>query len=199
MELCLSSLSPAFSLLQVLCLVEGYPTGAPTSACANTIPQHVGVQPQPSPAPYTLLTNTRVYQPGQPITVTIIGPAYRSVLLEARSGSSTNALGSWQHPPPDTKFLECSGNAQGAVTHSNTNLKGNTTVYSWMPPDSTSPVYFMATVAQQHSVYWINMRSNTLTRGTSGGLRLATGASDGLGDKHPVLVLVMCILMLRVF
>ena len=38
--------------------------------------------------------------------VTITGPEYRGVLLEARTLSSTNTLGSWQLPPPDTRFLE---------------------------------------------------------------------------------------------
>lgn len=43
----------------------------------------------------------------------------------------------------DVLYSQCTGNPQGAVTHSNTNLKVNTTVYSWIPPpNSTSPVYF---------------------------------------------------------
>uniref|UniRef100_A0A3B4ZYQ6 Si:dkey-251i10.2 n=1 Tax=Stegastes partitus TaxID=144197 RepID=A0A3B4ZYQ6_9TELE len=161
MELLLSGLF----LLQVLCFVSGYPSGAPTGACEDMIPRHTGILPQPSPAPYTLLTNTKTFEPGKPITVTISGPEYRGVLLEARTDGSTNALGSWLSPPPDTKFLECSGNPQGAVTHSNTNVKSSNTVYSWMPPNSTSPVHFMATVAQQRAVFWVNVRSSTLSRG----------------------------------
>lgn len=43
------------------------------------------------------------------LTVTITGPEYRGVLLEARMDGSDNALGSWQHPPPDTRFLTVSG------------------------------------------------------------------------------------------
>lgn len=38
--------------------------------------------------------------------VTIVGPKYRGVLLEARTGGGLNALGTWQRPPPDTKFLQ---------------------------------------------------------------------------------------------
>ncbi|AWP07213.1 putative defense protein Hdd11 [Scophthalmus maximus] len=163
MELLLSALLA----LQVLSLSSGYPNGAPTGACEDMMPRHAGVQPQPSPAPYVVLTNSKTFQPGQPVTVTITGPEYRGVLLEARTKGSNNALGNWNNPPPDTKFLECTGNPQGAVTHSNTNLKGNATVYRWMPPNSTNPVYFMATVAQQRAVYWINVRSNPLTRGRS--------------------------------
>ncbi|XP_062273845.1 putative defense protein 3 [Scomber scombrus] len=188
----------AFIMLQMLCFVSGYPSGAPTGACEDMMPRHAGVLPQPSPAPYTLFTNMGTFQPGEPITVTIIGPAYRGVLLEARTGISANALGSWKLPPPDTRFLECAGNPQGAITHANTNLKDNTTVYSWIPPNpSPGSVYFMATVAQQRTVFWVNVRSSTLTRGKKG-LGLATGASAGLSVEKPLLVFVICFLMLQV-
>ncbi|XP_070689497.1 putative defense protein Hdd11 [Pempheris klunzingeri] len=187
---------PWFITLQVFCLVCGYPSGAPTGACEDMLPRHAGMLPQASLAPYTLLTNTRTFQPGKLITVTITGPEYRGVLLEARTGSSSNALGSWQLPPPDTRFLECTGNPQGAVTHLNTNLKDNTTVYSWIPPDSTSPVFFMATVAQQRTVFWVNVRSTTMTT-EKPGLILATGASAGMAEEKPLLILVMYFLMLQ--
>ncbi|XP_034548725.1 putative defense protein 3 [Notolabrus celidotus] len=192
-------LLPFFILLQVLCYVHGYPTGAPTGACEDMMPRHSGVQPQPSPVPYAILTNTRTFQPGQAITVTITGPDYRGVLVEARTFGSTNALGSWQLNPPDTKFLQCSGNPQAAVTHSNTNLKGNTTVYSWLPPDSASPIYFMATVAQQRTIYWVDVRSDTLTRGKSQDLIwMSTDASSGKAEEKPLHVLITCFLMFQV-
>uniref|UniRef100_A0A8C6WRN0 Si:dkey-251i10.2 n=1 Tax=Neogobius melanostomus TaxID=47308 RepID=A0A8C6WRN0_9GOBI len=130
---------------------RAYPNGAPTGACEDMMPRHMGVQPQTSPPPYTLDHSwTRLQR----------------VLLEARNPGDTTALGTWQMPPPDTRFLECSGNPQGAVTHANTNLKGNSTVYSWIPPDTVTPVYFMATVAQQRTVYWLNVQSSALFRGT---------------------------------
>ncbi|XP_040012378.1 putative defense protein 3 [Xiphias gladius] len=191
-------LLPGLFVLQVLCFVSGYPSGAPTGACEDMLPRHTGVQPQPSPAPYALLADTRTFQPGDPITVTITGPEYRGVLLEARTLGSTNALGSWQLPPPDTRFLECTGNPQGAITHSNTNLKGNATAYRWIPPNSTHPVYFMATVAQQRAVFWVNVRSASLTRGKPGGLGLATAASAGVAEEKHLLLLMICFLMLQV-
>uniref|UniRef100_A0A3B3YM69 Reelin domain-containing protein n=1 Tax=Poecilia mexicana TaxID=48701 RepID=A0A3B3YM69_9TELE len=147
--------------LQFLCFVDCYPNGAPTGACKDMMPRHAGVVPQPSPAPYTILTNMKRYLP-----VTIIGPEYRGVLLEARRENFNDAYGSWKTPPPDTKFLQCSGNPQGAITHANTNLKSNTTVYTWIPHDiiifGLFIVFFRATVAQQRTVYWINVRSNIL-------------------------------------
>uniref|UniRef100_UPI0037E74382 putative defense protein Hdd11 n=1 Tax=Semicossyphus pulcher TaxID=241346 RepID=UPI0037E74382 len=191
-------LLPCFILLKVIGCVRGYPTGAPTGACEDMMPRHSGVQPQYYPRPYTILTNTRTYQPGQPITVTISGPDYRGVLLEARTFDSPYAQGSWQLPPPDTRFLQCAGNPQGAVTHSNTNVKGNTTVYSWIPPDSASPIYFMAAVAQQRAVYWIGVKSTVLTRGKPEDISLAiTGASAGMAEEKPLLVLITCFLMFQ--
>ncbi|KAM8865268.1 putative defense protein Hdd11 [Synchiropus picturatus] len=224
-------LSSAFLLLPALCVVHGYPSGAPTGACEDMMPRHAGVLPQPTPPPYTLLTDAATYQPGKPVTVTIIGPAYRGVLLEARTGNSVQALGSFTNPPPDTKLLTCSGNAEGAVTHANTNLKGNTTVYRWVPPTTMAPstIYFMyvppsyfdirfkykglgsiaavmmssitvrlffrATVAQQRSVYWLNVRSKTLTQGIPDGLGLATDASDRLDHSKVLLVLFLGFLL----
>lgn len=58
----------SFVVLQVFCLAAGYPSGAPTGACEDMMPRHTGVLPQPSPAPFALLTNTKTFQPGKPIT-----------------------------------------------------------------------------------------------------------------------------------
>ncbi|NP_001313480.1 uncharacterized protein LOC562682 precursor [Danio rerio] len=149
-------------VLQFLGCVHSYGTGAPTSACGDMIPRH-GVQPQPNPAPYTIQASSTKFQAGIPITVVIKGPDYKGVLLEARSGSDTTALGSWQMPPANTKFLECSGNKQGAITHSNANVKNNSTVYTWVPPATTKNIMFMATVVQQRNVFWVNVMSSSLT------------------------------------
>ncbi|XP_005795010.1 putative defense protein Hdd11-like [Xiphophorus maculatus] len=184
--------------LQFLCIVDCYPNGAPTGACKDMMPQHAGVVPQTSPAPYTILTNMKRYLPGMPVTVTIIGPQYRGVLLEARREHFNDAYGSWKIPPPDTKFLQCSGNPQGAITHANTNLKSNTTVYTWIPHDIMHPVYFMATVAQQRTVYWINVRSNILPSEDLGGLKMATNASAGIAEENPLLLFLIYYLLIQI-
>ncbi|KAI4902490.1 hypothetical protein NFI96_014842 [Prochilodus magdalenae] len=131
-----------FSLLAVT-PVLGYGTGAPASVCGSMKPDHSGVQPQPGQPPYTFETSSSTFQTGQPLKVTIKGPDYGGVLLEARSGSSTTALGSWGAPPANTKYLQCSGNSQGAITHANTNMKNNLTVYTWIPPSTPNSIYFM--------------------------------------------------------
>ncbi|KAL7838042.1 hypothetical protein AOLI_G00264460 [Acnodon oligacanthus] len=167
--------------------VLGFATGAPASACESMQPQHSGVQPQPDQPPYIIETSNSTFQTGQPLTVIIKGPDYSGVLLEARSGSSTNALGSWGSPPANTKHLRCSGNNQGAITHSNTNMKNHLTVYSWMPPETSNSIYFMATVAKGRNVYWLNVKSATLTRD---GVVGTGSAADPKMAAAPVLLLL---------
>ena len=59
---------PVSIVLQALCLIEGYPGGAPSGACEDMLPRHAEVLPQPSPAPYALLIDTRTFRPGKPVT-----------------------------------------------------------------------------------------------------------------------------------
>ncbi|XP_028571655.1 putative defense protein 3 [Podarcis muralis] len=158
-----------FSLMApwiMLCPSHAFPTGAPASACENMLPIHTGTQPQQTPAPYEFLVSTPYFLNGQPVNVQILGSAYRGLLLEARAFGSTAALGFWQTPPNNTKLLQCSGNPQGAVTHSNTNLKTGQDSYTWLPPNSGCPsvVIFVATVAQSHDIYWTNVKSKVIWR-----------------------------------
>jgi len=55
-------------VLQVLSCAQSFPNGAPASACADMIPRHGAIQPQPNPAPYTIQTSSTTLQPGNPIT-----------------------------------------------------------------------------------------------------------------------------------
>ncbi|KAH1165438.1 hypothetical protein KIL84_022997 [Mauremys mutica] len=114
-------------------------SGAPTSACENMMPVHIGVQPQASPAPYEIQVDASSFMNRQPINVQVVGPGYRGLLLEARTFGSIAALGTWQTPANNTKFLQCSGNPKGAITHSNTEFKTNLTTYTWLPPTSGCP------------------------------------------------------------
>ncbi|XP_077062783.1 putative defense protein 3 isoform X2 [Siphateles boraxobius] len=180
-----------FVVLQVLTSVLSFPNGAPASTCVDMMPRHGGIQPQPNPAPYTIQTSSTTLQPGKPITVVIKGPDYSGVLLEARSGSDTKALGTWQTPPSNTKFLECSGNQQGAITHANTNIKNSSTVYTWTPPATAKSIFFMATVAQQRAVFWVNVKSPTLTQ--SGGTSLDVNNSAERSGT-PVLILLVVLM-----
>uniref|UniRef100_A0AAY4BFL1 Reelin domain-containing protein n=1 Tax=Denticeps clupeoides TaxID=299321 RepID=A0AAY4BFL1_9TELE len=155
----------ALLVLQAVSLASAFPGGAPASSCVDMTPRHAGVQPQPDPAPYHILTSSPTFQTGQNVTVVIAGAEYRALLLEARAGTKSAAVGSWSLPPADTKLLQCSGNPYGAITHAGTSIKDGSTTYTWTPPSDTNTVYFIATVAQQRNVFWLNIKSDTLTRG----------------------------------
>nr|XP_056715287.1 putative defense protein 3 [Euleptes europaea] len=161
-NLCLLFGSTVLCTMLIPC--GAFPTGAPASACENMLPVHTGIQPQQTLAPYEFLVSSPSFLNGQPINIQILGPTYRGLLLEARSFGSTTALGFWKSPPNNTKFLQCSGNPYGAVTHSNTNLKTRQTAYTWLPPNSGCPsvVTFVATVAWSHEIYWTNVKSKVI-------------------------------------
>ncbi|XP_066509030.1 putative defense protein 3 [Hoplias malabaricus] len=156
-------------LLQAAAPAMGYAEGAPSEVCESMKPGHQGVSPQAITSPYTIKTSNSTFKTGQNVTVIIDGEGYGGVLLQARSGSSTKSLGTWGTPPSNTKHLECSGNKQGAITHSNINMKNNLTVYTWMPPSTTDSFYFIATVAKEKSIYWLTVKSKALTREAGSG------------------------------
>ncbi|XP_077338519.1 putative defense protein 3 [Lithobates pipiens] len=165
---------PNLSLLLVLMsfstITVCYPTGAPISACETMMPGHVGISPQPKPAPYIIKTNSSSFKSGRPVQVQIVGPAYRGILLETRTFAQTTLFGKWLQPPNNTKILACPKNPVGAITHANTNLKDQTTTYLWMPPDSGSPpvLFFIATVAEAYDKYWLGIQSASLYKYSSG-------------------------------
>ncbi|XP_039218318.1 putative defense protein 3 isoform X1 [Crotalus tigris] len=171
---------------------QAFPDGAPESACESMLPVHTGVQPQTVPSPYEVLVSTPSFQNGQRVNVQIRGPAYQGLLLEVRSFQSAAAVGFWQSPPNNTRFLQCSGNPQGAITHSNTNLKMSQ-IYSWLPPPSHCPrvVIFVATVAQSHDIYWTQVKSKVIWRNPQ-----ATCGAEAPGRQFPAATGFACLLLL---
>ncbi|XP_069842464.1 putative defense protein 3 [Dendropsophus ebraccatus] len=190
-----AKLSVLLVLMTCTTMSFSYPTGAPISACQTMMPGHVGVLPQPNPAPYIMKINSSSYQSGKAIQVQIMGPPYRGILLEARTNLKTTLYGTWLQPPSNTKILACPGNTVGAITHSNTNLKDQTTTYVWMPPTSECPdvLYFVATVAEAYNVYWLGVRSALITRDpatTCRGNELAVQSSSGMA-WHPAIYSIL--------
>ncbi|XP_044161254.1 putative defense protein 3 [Bufo gargarizans] len=194
------------SLLLVLvtcCPISfSYPNGAPISTCETMKPGHVGVYPQPKPAPYIMKINSSSYQSGKPIQVQILGPPYRGILLQTRTFAKTTLYGTWLEPPKDTKILPCPGNTVGSITHANTNLKNQSTTYIWMPPNSSCPyvLFFVATVAESFNVYWLGVRSAIIYRDptTTCSMDKNTGKSGLFLDSsgmawEPALYLFMCL------
>ncbi|XP_066435973.1 putative defense protein 3 [Eleutherodactylus coqui] len=150
-------------LVMITCntISVSYPSGAPISACQTMKPQHDGVYPKPKPAPYMMKINSSSYRNGGAIQVQILGPPYKGILLQARTYSKTTPYGTWLEPPINTKILPCPENPLGSITHSNTNLKGKSTTYIWIAPNTSCPdvLFFIATVVQSFDVYWLGVRS----------------------------------------
>ncbi|XP_075040403.1 putative defense protein 3 [Mixophyes fleayi] len=185
-------------VLMTFCAVSvSYPTGAPISACQTMKPVHTGVFPQPNPAPYIFKINSSSYQPGKPIQVQILGPAYRGILLESRTFAQTTLFGKWLQPPNNTRILPCPKYPVGAITHANTNFKDQSTTYIWMPPESSCPpvLFFIATVAESHDVYWLGIQSGIMYKNSS------VTCSNSEISQQATLYLIMCIqfTMLLVF
>ncbi|XP_060768957.1 putative defense protein Hdd11 [Neoarius graeffei] len=176
-------------LLQVWTAVTGYPSGAPVGRCEDMTPQH-NVQPQSIPSPYTIVISNMTFSTNQIINVTIQGPQYIGLLLQARSGSDTNAVGTWKTPPANTKYLACSGNNFSAITHSDRTPKDNKTTFSWIPPASLKTAFITATVVSNRTTFWVKLKSSTLT-----------GVSGGVADPKMAVtsVLFLTLLMLTVF
>ncbi|XP_077148566.1 putative defense protein 3 [Ranitomeya variabilis] len=193
------------SLLMVLMTCStisfSYPFGAPMSSCETMKPGH-GVYPQPNPAPYIMKINASSYQYGSPITVNIMGPVYRGILLQARTHSSNTLYGTWLQPPSNTKILACPDNPFGSITHSNTNIKDEHATYVWMPPNSSCPhnLFFIATVAEAFDIYWLGVRSAviykdpTSTCSNNENTRLTSFSSGASGIAwRPVLYSIICL------
>ncbi|XP_053329860.1 putative defense protein 3 [Spea bombifrons] len=160
-------LSKILILITLVKMSSQYPNGAPISVCQTMIPGHQGIFPQPNPAPYIFKISSTSYKNGKPIRVQILGPGYRGLLLESRTYDKTMLIGKWVFPPNDTKILQCPENSAGAITHSNTNLKTQSTTYTWMPPEEDCPpiIFFIATVAESHDVYWLGVKSAAIWKG----------------------------------
>ncbi|XP_069468793.1 putative defense protein Hdd11-like [Ambystoma mexicanum] len=172
----------AFIALCLPQLSAALPNGAPVSACEDMEPVHTGVEPQTGPAPYTFTLSSSSFRNGQAISVQIMGPDYRGLLLQARTFASPTPLGSWINPPNNTKNLLCPLNVRGAITHANTNVKTNSTTYTWLPPDSNCPnvIMFKATIAQARAIYWLNVQSAVLWKDATATCRSVNSGSSGL-------------------
>ncbi|XP_060719498.1 putative defense protein Hdd11 [Tachysurus vachellii] len=157
--------------LVVLSPVTGYPTGAPVARCVDMTPGH-NVPSQSSPSPYTIVISTTTFTTNQSIRVTIQGPAYLGLLLQAQS-TNTDAVGTWGTPPPNTQYLACSNNSQSAITHSNKISKNSETTYTWIPPDSIQSAFIRATVVANRTTFWVNITSERLSRGAAAEVKMA--------------------------
>ncbi|XP_069746553.1 putative defense protein isoform X2 [Narcine bancroftii] len=154
--------------LLALCLplAAALSDGAPLGACSKMTPFHNGVSGQTGPSPHKL----NVTRLNGSVQVTIMGPDYRGLLLQAKKPGDSVSFGNWSIPPSNTKTIACFNKENSAITHSNTNPKNRNVVYTWNPPPSKDcvKVEFVATVAQSREIYWVNLKSDEMEIACSG-------------------------------
>nr|XP_006818800.1 PREDICTED: flocculation protein FLO11-like [Saccoglossus kowalevskii] len=141
--------------------VHGYPTGAPTSACETMIPGHVRTSAQTIPAPYSIHLSSSMYSFDEPLIVTITGELYKGILLQARPVQQTTPYGTFLTPPRGLHSINCT-NPLDSLTHSMSIFKKNTS-FTWTPSSNdVGDIEFVATIAQNHNVYWIGVKSTVV-------------------------------------
>ncbi|XP_072039606.1 putative defense protein 3 [Amphiura filiformis] len=151
--------------------VEGYGTGAPPAACVTMVPGHLNsttsdpINPSDDPSPYSLDVDIEMVGKGGTVQVTIKGSTFRGFLLQARlaDGSSTDPVGTFSTSVENTKTTTCTA-TDDSVTHANTEIKPDGTTVTWMAPSMEfGDIKFMATVAENHDVFWVGHESSTVS------------------------------------
>ncbi|KAI8492182.1 hypothetical protein Bbelb_300790 [Branchiostoma belcheri] len=142
--------------------VEGWPTGAPVSRCGSMRPGH-GLPPRDGGGGYgVFLTPTAT--PGE-WTVTLNGTSgFRGFLLQARTETDGDIVGTWGDLPPRTKLVACGGSPDSAVTHTNPDrLHFHSLNFVWKTDTCDSPaVYFQATVVTNYAEVYEGVSSDAL-------------------------------------
>ncbi|XP_019646033.1 PREDICTED: putative defense protein 1 [Branchiostoma belcheri] len=154
-------------LVGVLSLCNAYPNGAPKEACVTMTPGHkyanlTSVHPQTTPSPYQVMVASNQYSPGATLKVMIVGPAFQGFLLQARHNGNAGPVGSFSNAPTNTKAVQCTAE-NDSMTHANPNTKQNITLTWTAPSDARADIMFIATVAQEKNVFWLNNTSPMVT------------------------------------
>ncbi|RVE59123.1 hypothetical protein OJAV_G00201370 [Oryzias javanicus] len=164
-----------------------YPSGAVTSSCSNLTPQHRGSS-QTGASPYTVTASSRSYTAGQSVTVLLqasSGKSFTGFLLEAREVGGQTPVGSFSISSSDAQLLTCSSQPKSAVSHTSSSAKTIIQV-TWQPSTSqVKDVEFHATFVQSYSVFWVDLKSLSLSRSsnTSTTSALDNISSSGCGSS----------------
>ncbi|XP_078656032.1 putative defense protein 3 isoform X2 [Branchiostoma floridae x Branchiostoma belcheri] len=154
-------------LASALCVCTAFPFGAPKGACVDMTPGHIyfnltRVSPQGTASPYRIAVGSNQYMPGGTVKVMIVGPAFQGFLLQARHNGNAGPVGSFSNAPTNTKAVQCTAE-NDSMTHANPNTKQNITLTWTAPSDARADIMFIATVAQEKNVFWLNNTSPMVT------------------------------------
>ncbi|KAM5148176.1 putative ferric-chelate reductase 1 [Mantella aurantiaca] len=182
--------------LLIFCLygyVNAYPNGNVVESCSSMTPNH-GVSAQASNAPYSLTVSKTTYSAGEQILVTLSGSSqFKGFLIQARSGSSTTPLGSFQVTDNTAQTLTCSTTAS-AVSQTASSSKSNIQV-KWLAPSSgNSDIQLRATVVQSERVFWTNVASCTITYNSTSASIPGTSCTNSNSFRISASVLLVVIL-----
>ncbi|XP_046452897.1 putative defense protein 3 [Daphnia pulex] len=148
-------------------LIQGFPNGAPTTACASMTPGH-GPSPQTSASPFMteLLDGETVVMDGS-VRVELRPQLngvnrFKGFLVMAFDKSDeSKPIGSFKQPV-DGKLIDCSGGLMNAVTHTN-NLEKKSVALEWVPPQNfMGQVVFRTTYVENKATFWVKTESKAV-------------------------------------
>ncbi|XP_030836318.1 putative defense protein 3 [Strongylocentrotus purpuratus] len=156
--------------------VHAYPDGAPKEACADAAPQHHTtdgeiIEPHEGPSPYSFTVDSKEYKIGHKITVTIEGSqAYGGFLIQARSVGGQEPVGHFSSLPDNAQLRGCMTEDDG-VTHTSPDDKLPGIMFMWHTKKDVGTIEFFGTVAQDHDVFWTEIKSSEIQHKTESKIR----------------------------
>ncbi|KAI9554612.1 hypothetical protein GHT06_019885 [Daphnia sinensis] len=151
--------------------VDGFPSGAPTSACSTMKPGH-SVDPQPlSTSPFfTHISNRETFLMDNVVRLELRAhnglAAFRGFLIMAfdKDDNSTTAkpLGTFQMPSGG-RLISCTDGEQNAVTHSLNNDKKSIMIEWIRPKTFAGQIVFRTTFVQEFNTFWVKTESQTVS------------------------------------
>ncbi|XP_074859129.1 putative ferric-chelate reductase 1 [Carettochelys insculpta] len=148
--------------------VLGFPDGKVIPSCDSMLPGHHAPS-QTTSAPYKISVSSTSFDPGDKIIVTLQGidnSSFAGFLLQARTVTGDSIVGTFQITDQNTQGLLCNQVKSSSVSHTNSSSKQTVTAI-WVAPSGTGNVQFRATVVQDFSVFWTDVRSQTLVSSSS--------------------------------
>ncbi|XP_078587205.1 putative defense protein 3 isoform X1 [Branchiostoma floridae x Branchiostoma japonicum] len=173
----------AFSIAVVITLavtmsasvVEGYPEGAPASACAEMFPNHLMSHDNASlpderyssqnisSAPYVITAATQDNGKVK-VSLRVTDGYWEGFFLQARLQGTATPVGMWEGLPANTQTRNCPGGNKNAVTHTS-EAKVSTLDATWTPPSTPAnmTVVFRGTFVKEFEDFWVGLESDPLS------------------------------------
>ncbi|XP_042870944.1 putative defense protein 2 [Penaeus japonicus] len=157
--------SVAMTLLWLVCIVTGFPKGAPYTMCGYYLPSHNTPTPRANAgAPYQLLVSADYFdfrEAGHDFVVVNVtsktgSPPFKGFVVSAYDGSG-KPYGKWDSNPYAHQVPRCK---KPAMTHNDASLKREATLV-WRPPEGEHRewgwVQFRATVVKDMNNFWAEL------------------------------------------